>query len=134
MEVLWLLLGLNFVLVTCALWAAITARSCLKATRLLCAASSTRSLAQLDAEVAALAVALSSTTTTTRRLSSRIGMRDLRERRSLSNSTTKSREPTDPAEKKAWLRRGLASGQLRVIRDGVPTTQQSADDDAADYH
>jgi hypothetical protein len=37
-----------------------------------------------------------------------------------------------PPERKAWLRRGLQSGQLQIIHDGVPAARRQAatnDDD-----
>jgi len=113
---MWVLLqiGLNFALTSCALWAAITANSKLKELQRTLDARSNRSLQQLDAEVTALSTALSSLSTTTRRLSSRLGMQDVRARR----REVSEEEPTNPAEKKAWLRRQLQEGKLRIVRDG----------------
>lgn len=115
----WVLLGSNFFLASCAVWAAITARSTLKALRRTLAAPATRSLQQLDSEITALSDALSSMQTTQRRLSSRVGMQDLRARRR-GDTDGATDEPTDPAQRKAWLRKQLQSGKLRVVRDNQP--------------
>lgn len=111
---IWALLVLNLSLASFALWAAITAKSTLKACTQLLAASSTRSLHQLDVEVTDLTSALSSITTTVRRLSSRIGMRDLRER-----IAENEKEPSDPSARKVWLRDQLRQGKLKVVRDNT---------------
>lgn len=118
----WVLLALNFFLVSLSVGAAITARSALRELRRKLAERSTRSLRELDSAVASLESSLASNTTTIRRLTSRIGMQDVRERRSQASPTM----PSDlsPAEKKAWLRRHLADGKLRVIRDD-PTAANS---------
>lgn len=109
----WVLLGLNLVLASCALWAAITARSCLRALRLKLAERSTRSLRELESWVSGLDAACAANSTTLRRLSSRIGMQDVRARQKAES------EPANmtPAERKAWLRRKLQSGELKVHRD-----------------
>lgn len=113
MEVLtWLLLGLNLVGVILSWWAATTAKSALREFRRSLASSSARSLTALDAEVSNLAVSLSSITTTVRRLSSRIGMQDSRARGGSTENL-----PENPQERKAAIRRGLAKGELVVIRD-----------------
>lgn len=107
---IWIALLLNFCLTSFGLWAAITANSSLKELRRLLATRSTRSLQQLDVEMAELSSALSSLSTTTRRISSRIGMQDVRARRK------PELDPTQPMTKQE-LRAGLASGQLRVLND-----------------
>lgn len=114
-EMSWLILGLNLLLASCALWAAITARSHLKALTRLLSESSTRSVKQLDAEVAELTSGLSSISTTVKRLSSRIGMQDLRERRATSSQ---GQLPQDPKMRKSQLKMELAQGKAVVIRDG----------------
>ena len=87
---------------------------------------STRSLRQLDSVVVSLESALAANTTTLRRLSSRIGMQDVRERR---KQESEEQMPLNlsPQEQKAWLRRQLRAGKLRVVRDGGA----AADDQAA---
>lgn len=106
---LWVVTSLNLVLTSCALWAAITASSSLRALRRKLAERATRSLAQLDAEMTEQASKLSSLSVTTRRISSRIGMQDVRARR------TAALDPTKLT--KSELRAGLATGQLRVLSD-----------------
>lgn len=96
--------------------AALTAWLKLRAVQRLLATSSTRSLAQLDATVADLESSLSSITTTVRRLTSRIGMQDLRERRRSSAA-----ESVDQLTK-PQLRQMLANGKLRVVRDNPGPT------------
>lgn len=73
---------------------------------------STRSLQQLDSEVTALASSLSSLSATTKRLSSRYGMQDVRARRKEESA------PLNGATmSKAELRAALQSGELHIIRD-----------------
>lgn len=131
------MLVLGSILTSLSGWAAITARSRLKALQKLLAERSTRSLAELEAAVASLESASSSTSTTLRRLSSRIGMQDVRARRKAESPPVNA----TPAERKAWLRRGLQTGQLQILSDGLPTTRRegntdlrpaAADDDADD--
>lgn len=117
----WVLIGLNFAATSCALWAAITARSSLKALRMKLAERSTRSLRQLDAELAELSSMVSTLSTTTRRISSRIGMQDVRARRTTAQL---SQEPSQLS--KAELRKALQTGQLQVIRDGSPRAAAQA--------
>lgn len=130
MEVLlWLSVTLNLIGLSCSLWAGITAKSRYEAVRKLLDSSSARSLAAVDAEVLSLAASLSSVTTTVRRLSSRIGMQATRERQKAESMP----ENLTPAERKAWLRRGLQTGQLQIHRDGSPpTTSKGAVAPAAD--
>lgn len=109
----WIILSLNLCLASFAAWAAITARSTLKELRQRLAARSTRSLMQLDVVVSEHESALSSMSTTLRRLSSRIGMQDVRARQKLESAPL----PTDPTQRKAALRKQLQQGQLRVIHD-----------------
>lgn len=115
----WVLIGLNFALASCALWVAIMASSTLKRLTKLVAARSSRSLAQLDAELTSLSSAFSSMSRTVRNLNSRIAMRDARAR--TKEELSSEPEPKDPVARKAWLRKGLAKGTLRVIRDGAPS-------------
>lgn len=107
---------LNLLLASCALWAAITAKSCLKALHRKLEAPSIKSWQEFDAELSSQAAALSSVSKTVRRLSSRIGMQDVRERQK-QGSAQLNLDGLSPAEKKAQLRRALASGKLRPIRD-----------------
>lgn len=111
----WLWTVANLALASCGLWAAITAKSCLKAQRQLLESRSTKSLAMLEAEVTELTSAFSSTSKTLRRLSSRYGMQEMRQ-----NATSADQMPLNltPPERKAWLRRAIAEGRIRVIRDG----------------
>lgn len=113
-----LAIGLSLASMSCALWAVITVRSRLRELQALLNARSTRSLVELEAAVASLESTCSSNSTTIKRLSSRIGMQDVRERRRADP------QPSTPAETKIWLRRGLANGSLKVIRDG-PSTEVS---------
>jgi len=72
----------------------------------------------LEAEVTELTSAFSSTSKTLRRLSSRYGMQELRQ-----NATSQQEQmPLNltPPERKAWLRRAIAEGRIKVIRDGEP--------------
>jgi len=108
------LLFLNLFLASCALWAAITAKSTLKELRRKLAERSTRSLHELDSEVTALASAQASNAKTLKRLSSKIGMQDFRERQRAEPELPAN---ASPAERKIWLRKGLAHGTLRVVRD-----------------
>jgi hypothetical protein len=128
-QILIALTCINLVAVSCALWAAITARSSLKALRRKLAERSTRSLRQLDAEIASMSATLGSLSTTVRRLSSKYGMQDVRARRKEESP----RMPSDltPSEKKAWLRRELQAGRLQVSRDGVVVAAagQKSDDE-----
>lgn len=121
----WLLTALNLVAVSCAWWAATMARSHLRVLRRKLAERSTRSLRQLDAEIVSLSTAVSSISTTVKRLSSRVGMRDVRERRKEELESMPAN--LTPAEKKAWLRRGLQRGSLQIVRDGAgaPTGQST---------
>lgn len=107
--VLWALTLLNLGAASCALWAAITARSNLRALRRKLAERATRSLRQLDAVVTEHESSLSKLSVTIRRLSSRTGMQDLRERRR-AGSSTNLHEMT-----KSQLRLALASGQVRKL-------------------
>lgn len=116
----WVVLCSNLVLASLSVWAAIMASSHLKALRRKLAERSSRSLRELDSAVASLESALSSNTTTLRRLSSRIGMQDVRERRKQASATQMPLH-LSPAERKAWIRRELQKGNLQVIRDGVPS-------------
>lgn len=111
---LWALTLLNLAMTSFAAWAAITARSSLRELRRRLAERSTRSLRQLDAEVAAIASSVSSLSTTTRRISSRLGMQDVRARRR--EQTSSSLDPSKMS--KSQLRLALQTGQLRAIRDG----------------
>lgn len=104
------LTGLNLLAMSFGFLAAITARWYWKDLRRRLALRSTRSLQQLDAELAALSSTVSSLSVTTRRISSRIGMQDVRARRSAAL------DPTAPMTK-AQIRAALASGQLRVLSD-----------------
>lgn len=117
----WIVTSLNFLLVSLSLAAAITARSALRQLRQRLAARSSRSLRELDAQVASLELALASTTTSVRRLSSKIGMRDVRERQK-EESANQPPPNLTPAEVKIWLRKNLQAGKLRVIRDGAATS------------
>lgn len=109
----WALLLLNLCLASLNVWAVITVRSTYRALRLRLAERSTRSVTQLDAVVSSHESALQSLSTTVRRLSSRVGMQDLRARRKGESEQL----PTDPAERKAELRKRLRQGELRVIHD-----------------
>lgn len=115
MWVLASLIVLNLVLATFAWWAATTAKSVLKRVTQLLASSSSRSLAQLDADLTQQSAALSSLSTTCRRLSSRLGMQDVRARRK--EESVEERQPEDPVGRKMWLRRQLSLGKMRVIHD-----------------
>lgn len=103
----------NLALTSCALWAAITARSSLRALRKKLAERSTRSLARLDAELTELAAAFASLSATVKRIGSRTSMQQLREQRKLE----KVELPTNPTERKAALKKALANGQLAVLSD-----------------
>lgn len=109
----WVLTLLNLAAASCAWWAAITASSTLKALRQKLAERATRSLRALDVEMAELTSSVSSLSSTMRRISSRIGMQDVRARRKAESTL----DPTQPLTK-AELRRALQTGQLRVLRDG----------------
>jgi len=111
-----LVLLLNLLLASCSLVAAITVAFTWRAQRLRLDAHSTRSLSELDSVVAALELSLASNSTTLRRLSSRIGMQALRERRKGESETDQ--PPADPRARKAWLQQNLRLGKLRVVRDG----------------
>lgn len=117
----WVLLGLNFLAVSLSVLAAITARSYLRELRRRLSARSTRSLRELDTAVASLDSSLSSITKTLRRLSSKIGMQDVRERRK--GESEPMPEGLSPAERKAWLRRNLSAGKLHVIRDNPQSSE-----------
>lgn len=130
------LLALNLLLTSCSVTAAIMARSSYRALSKALQTQSARSLIELEAAVASLESASSSTSTTLRRLSSRLGMQDVRARRKEASASTMPSNLT-PSEQKAWLRRGLQQGQLQIIRDGAgPAARQNAgasadaDDDA----
>lgn len=110
----WVVLFLNLLLVSLSVAAAITARSTLRELRRRLAARSTRSLRELDALVSSHDSTLASISSTLRRLSSRIGMRDVRERQ---REESPMPDNLGPAEKKAWLRRQMANGKLRIVRD-----------------
>lgn len=116
----WALLLLNLIILSLNVWAAITVRSTFAALQTKLATQSNRSLVELDAECTALATGLSSLSTTVRRLSSREGMRDVRARRSEASETGELLPPTlVGAERKAKLRRLMASGKLVPSRDGA---------------
>lgn len=118
---------LNLVLVSLSWWAAITALRTLRALRKKLAERSNRSLRQLDAEMASLSTTLGSLSTTVRRLSSRHGMQDVRERR---RAESQQLMPANlsPAEQKAWLRKELQAGRLQIVRDGsVPRDRQGSE-------
>lgn len=107
---------LNFLLASCAGLAVITVRRQLQALRRMLAERSTRSLTQLDAEVAELSSSFSSLSTTVKRLSSRIGMQDVRERRKEA-SLPSNFDSLSPAQRKDVLRKKLANGEMRAVRD-----------------
>jgi hypothetical protein len=111
---------LNLCLASFALWAAITARSTLKALRKKLAERSSRSLRQLDAEMSSMSTSLGSLSTTVRRLAARTGMQDVRARRK-EESAHQMPPNLTPQEQKAWLRRGMMEGRLKIVRDGVPS-------------
>lgn len=113
----WLVLALNLALTISSLLAAITARASLQALRKRLADRSTRSLRQLDAEVTDLASGLSSISMTLKRQTSRATMRELRAKGTLHPDLSQ----MTPPERKAALRRALANGEMRVIRDGDPS-------------
>lgn len=115
-SLIWIQLSLNLLLASFAFWMATTARSRLKELRTLLASRSMRSLAQLDAELTELSSAFSSLATTQRRLSSRIGMQDVRGRQREA-SLPANFETLSPAERKQVLRKKLADGSLRAISD-----------------
>jgi hypothetical protein len=130
---IWALTLLNLIAASCALWAAITARSSLKALRRKLAERSTRSLRQLDATLTEHASTLSSLSSTMRRLSSRSGMQALRERRrGESDSSTSLQHAT-----KAQLRLMLHQGKARTMSDadsarlngGASAAETATDDD-----
>lgn len=110
--IVWALTLLNLVLTSCALWAAITARSSLKALRRKLAERATRSLRQLDATVTEHESVLSKLTLTTRRLSSRSGMQDLRQRRQQESAM-----PDLATATKSQLRLMLQTGRARAMRE-----------------
>jgi hypothetical protein len=111
---LWVVTALNLTAMSCALWAAIMARSYLRALRKKLAERATRSLHQLDAEVTELTSSISKLSVTTRRISSRIGMQDVRAR---ARSTSSPSLSSDPKMRKAQIREALATGQMRVVND-----------------
>lgn len=118
---LWISICLNLALTSCSLWLAITVRSGSKDVRRLLESTSTRSLKSLDGEVTELAASLSSISATVRRLSSRIGMQDVRARRKEESVDSGLPPLTEaPSLRKAKLREGLAKGTLQVVRDGHP--------------
>lgn len=117
----WALLSLNCIILSLNVWAAITVKSTYAALQRRLAMPSSRSLAEQDAELTSLATALSSLSTTVKRLSSREGMRDVRERR---RAESEPQQLTIPAhlvgpERKARLRQMMAAGKLVPVRDGV---------------
>jgi hypothetical protein len=104
---------------------AITARSALTELLRKLDSSSTRSLTQLDSEVAKLELSLSSLSQTVKRVASKLTMQEGRARR----SEELEEAPSDPASRKQWLRKKLAAGELRVIRDGSSPTTEASDAD-----
>lgn len=116
---LWVVTFLNLALTSCGLWAAITARSSWRALRQRLAERSMRSLRQLDAEMTELASSVSSQSATIRRLTSRLGMQDVRARRKEESSSTSRTLSPDPTVRKSQLRQLLSEGKLRVQRDGA---------------
>lgn len=119
LTVIWFMAGvtaLSLLITSWCLWTVITAKSAWKRTEKLLSASSTRSLIELEAAVASLESTCSSNSTTIKRLSSRIGMQDVRERRS--QESPRPPPNASPGEMKRWLQKGLASGSLKVLRDG----------------
>lgn len=109
-------LGLNLVLASCALLAAIMASWSLRALRKKLAERPTRSLRELEAEIASHDATLSSISMTLRRLSSRYGMQAVRERQKQESEQIPLN--LSPAERKARLRQGLSNGKLKIVRDG----------------
>lgn len=118
-EVLWIACFVLLPLLSWLLWAVITVRSHLRALTKRLDDASIRSSAHLAADVAELNVALTSLSTTVKRLSSRNGMQDMRERRR-AESTASEELSQDPQIRKSQLRLMLANGTKRVIRDGSP--------------
>lgn len=116
----WIALLSTFFLASLSVLAAITARSALRELRRRLAQRSTRSLRELDSAVASLESSLASNTTTLRRLTSRIGMQDMRARRNEESAP----EPPNmtPAERKVWLKTQLNKGKLTVVRDNPGAT------------
>lgn len=112
---LWALTTLNLILVSFALWAAITVRSHWKAFKRLLGARSTKSLAQLTTDIIELQSAFDAMSTTLKRLASRQGMRDLRERRR--EESTLAQLPVEPRARKEALKTALAKGQLTIVKD-----------------
>lgn len=78
---------------------------------------STRSLRQLDAEVAELTSAQQSLFTTVKKLAARTGMQDLRARRRMESEDFNDPNLT-PEERKARLRAAMADGKVTILRDG----------------
>lgn len=116
----WLLYAVTFVnllLASCAGVAATMAWRSLRDLRRRLAARSTRSMQQLDAEVAALTSSYASLSTTLKRHVAKIGMQDVRGRRKAASEL----DHTDmslPAEtRRAILNQKLRSGELRVYGD-----------------
>lgn len=109
------ILLLNLLLLSCSgLVLTMVLRTSRRVIRLL-NASSTKSLTALDAEVAELTSAFSSLSTTVKRMNSRDHIAARREQ------TKQGRMPDlsamSPQERKQALRKGLANGTLRAIKD-----------------
>lgn len=117
-SVLLSLLALSFALRTVT-----TVRSALKELHRKLDSSSTRSLVQLDAEMSELSSAFQSMSTTIRRLSSRHGMQAVRERQKEAQLPANF-EQMSPAQRKAILRKKLATGEMVAISDNGTKVQE----------
>lgn len=117
-SVLLSLLALSFAIRTVT-----TVRSALKELHRKLDSSSTRSLVQLDAEMSELSSAFQSMSTTIRRLSSRQGMQAVRERQKEAQLPPNF-EQMSPAQRKAILRKKLATGEMVAISDNGTKVQE----------
>jgi hypothetical protein len=108
---LWTVLCIAATCAAVSLASMLRARSSLHQLLRLTRSSSTRSLQQLDAEVAALQSTCTSLSATVKRLSARYGMADMRARRSAEASVAVEKAT------KAELRRALREGRIRVRDD-----------------
>lgn len=113
----------NLVLASCVGVALITVWRISKRVRQLLQSASSRSVSELDAEVAALTSSFGSLSTTVKRLSSRSSMQERRAHQK-AGQLPPNFDQLSPAERKAVLRAKIRSGELQVTRDdGSPITE-----------
>lgn len=108
--------SLNFLLLICAGLVAITVLRALKRETERLAKHSTRSLSELNAEVASLESSFESLAKTVKRIGSRNDIQARREQTKQA-SLPANFNSMSPAERKAILRSKLAEGSMQAIRD-----------------